>query len=73
MIQKISYTKKTIFSLEKLPLTDGIQKFIIDARTKLGVNMLDMNYFHEAIEAIEPIIDKAIRVNYEKREEEKNR
>ena len=63
----ISYTNKTIFSLEKLPLTDGVQKFIIDARTNLGINLLEMNYFHEAIEAIEPIIDIALRTNYEKR------
>jgi tetratricopeptide (TPR) repeat protein len=63
----ISYTNKTIFSLENLPLTDEVQKFIIDARTKLGLNMLEMNYVHEAIEAIEPIIDVALKTNYEKR------
>jgi len=63
----ITYTKKTIFSLEKLPLTDEIQKIIIDARARLGLNFLDMNYFHEASEAITPIIDIAIKTNYEKR------
>ncbi|MGD8521778.1 MAG: adenylate/guanylate cyclase domain-containing protein, partial [Desulfobacterales bacterium] len=63
----ISYTKKSIFSLEKLPLTDEVQKFIIDARTKLGVNLLELNYFHEAIEAIKPITEVALRANYEKR------
>ena len=63
----ISFTNKTIFSLEKLPLTDEVQKFIIDARTKLGANMLEMNYFNEAIEAIEPIIEIALGTKYEKR------
>jgi tetratricopeptide (TPR) repeat protein len=63
----ISFTNKTIFSLEKLPLTDEIQKFIIDARTKLGANMLEMNYFNEAIEAIEPIIEAALGTKYKKR------
>jgi predicted ATPase len=63
----ISYTKKSLFSLEKLPLTDEVQKFIIDARTKLGVNLLELNYFHEAIEAIKPIAEVALRANYEKR------
>jgi class 3 adenylate cyclase/tetratricopeptide (TPR) repeat protein len=67
MNDAILYTKMTIFSLEKLPTTGGVQKFLIDARTKLGLNLLDMNYFHEAIEAIEPIIDVALRTNYKKR------
>jgi len=67
MKDAILYTNKTISSLEKLPVTDDVQKFLIDARTKLGLNLLDMNYFHQAMEAIEPIIDVALRINYKKR------
>jgi class 3 adenylate cyclase/tetratricopeptide (TPR) repeat protein len=67
MNDAIFYTNKTISSLEKLPVTDDVQKFLIDARTKLGLNLLDMNYFHEAMEAIAPIIDVALRTNYKKR------
>jgi len=63
----IEYTKKIIFCLEKLPKTDEIQKRIIDARTKLGLYLLELNHFHEAIKAIEPIIDIALNTNYEKR------
>jgi len=63
----ITYTEKTIFSLEKLPLTDEIQKLIIDARARLGLNFLEMNYFHEANEAIDPIIDVTLKSNYEER------
>jgi class 3 adenylate cyclase/tetratricopeptide (TPR) repeat protein len=63
----IEYTKKIILSLEKLPQTHEVQRLIIDARTKLGLNLLELNYFHEANESIEPIIKTALKINYEKR------
>ena len=67
MNDAIFYTNKTIFSLEKLPLSDRVQKLLIDARTKLGLNLLEMNYFHEAIDAIKPIVNVALKINYKKR------
>jgi class 3 adenylate cyclase/tetratricopeptide (TPR) repeat protein len=63
----IEYTRKIILSLEKLPQTQAVQRLIIDARVKLGLNLLELNYFHEANKAIEPIIQTAIKINYEKR------
>ena len=63
----IEYTKKIILSLEKLPQTPEIQTMIIDARSKLGLNFLELNYFHKAKTAIEPIIKTALKINYEKR------
>ncbi|MFC1877473.1 AAA family ATPase [Thermodesulfobacteriota bacterium] len=63
----IEYTKKIIFCLEKLPKTDEVQKRIIDARTKLGLYLLELNHFHEANKVIEPIIDIALDTDYEKR------
>jgi predicted ATPase len=63
----IAYTKKRAISLERLPQTEDVQKQIIDARTALGLYMIQMNYHAEAQEAISPIIDLAIKHNYKRR------
>jgi tetratricopeptide (TPR) repeat protein len=63
----IAYTKKRAISLERLPQTEDVQKQIIDARTALGLYMIQMNYHAAAEEAIAPIIDLAIRLNYKRR------
>jgi len=63
----IAYTKKRITSLERLPQTEDVQKQIIDARTALGLYLVQMTHHNEAEEAIGPIIDLAIRLNYKRR------
>jgi tetratricopeptide (TPR) repeat protein len=63
----ISYVQKRIACLEKLPVTDDLQKKIIDARTALGLYILQLNHPVEAKEAIDPIIDLAIRNDYKRR------
>ena len=63
----IAHTKKRISSLEKLPMTDEGQRKIIDARTTLALYLGQLNYYFEAREAIDPIIDLAIRQCYKKR------
>jgi len=63
----IAHTKKRIISLERLPETEDVQKQIIDARTALGLYMIQMNYHAEAKEAIDPITDLAVRHNYKKK------
>jgi len=63
----IAYSKKRVTSLENLPQTNDVQKQIIDARTILGLYIAQMNHYVEAKEAIDPIIDLAIRHNYKKR------
>jgi tetratricopeptide (TPR) repeat protein len=63
----IAHAKKRVTSLEKLPQTNDMQKQIIDARTALGLYIAQMNYIIEAREAIDPIIDLAIRHNYKRR------
>jgi tetratricopeptide (TPR) repeat protein len=63
----ITYTKKRVISLERLPQTDDVQKQIIDGRTALGLYMIQMNYHTEAQEAIDPIIDLAIKHDYKRR------
>ena len=63
----IIYSKKRVTSLEKLPRSDDVQKQIIDSRTVLGLYLTQLNYHIEAKEAIDPIIDLAIKHNYKKR------
>jgi len=44
-----------------------VQKQIIDARGVLGLYLAERNYFPEAKEAIDPIIDLAIKYDYKRR------
>jgi class 3 adenylate cyclase/tetratricopeptide (TPR) repeat protein len=63
----IDHSKKRIACLEKLAMTDEGQKKIIDARTVLGLYLGQLNRYIEAKEAIDPIIDLAIRQDYKRR------
>jgi tetratricopeptide (TPR) repeat protein len=63
----IDYAKKGVSCLEKLPMTDDVQKKIIDARTSLGLYNLQMGHFVEAKEAVEPIIELALKSDYKRR------
>jgi tetratricopeptide (TPR) repeat protein len=63
----IAHVRQRIACLEKMPLTDERQKKIIDARTVLGFYLAQLNYYYEAREAIDPIIDLAIKQDYKKR------
>jgi tetratricopeptide (TPR) repeat protein len=63
----ITHAKKRITSLEKSFQTDNVQKQIIGARVVLGLYMAQMNFNIEAKEAIDPIVDLAIKHDYKKR------
>jgi class 3 adenylate cyclase/tetratricopeptide (TPR) repeat protein len=63
----IAFAKKRVTSLERLPQKDDVQKQIIDARGVLGLYLAQRNYFLEAKEAIDPIIDLAIKYDYKRR------
>ena len=63
----ITFAKKRIACLEKLPQTQEIQRKIIDARSTLGLYSLTMLYFEEAKEAITPIMKLAVELNYSRR------
>jgi len=63
----IAHAKRRVTSLERLTQTDDIQKQIIDARTILGLYIAQMNYLVKAKEAIDPIIDLAIKHDYKRR------
>jgi tetratricopeptide (TPR) repeat protein len=63
----IAHTKKRVTSLERLPQTHDVERQIIDARTTLGLYMIPMTYNVDAKNAIDPIIDLAIKHDYKKR------
>jgi class 3 adenylate cyclase/tetratricopeptide (TPR) repeat protein len=63
----IVHAKKRVASLERLLRTGEVDKQIIDAGTILGLYMAQMHYFFEAKEAIDPIIDLAVKHDYKKR------
>jgi tetratricopeptide (TPR) repeat protein len=63
----IAHTNRRVTSLERLPRTDELDKQIIDARTALGLYMTQLDYHFEAKEAIDPIIDLAIKRDYKRR------
>jgi class 3 adenylate cyclase/tetratricopeptide (TPR) repeat protein len=66
-VDALAYGEKRIACLEKLPATTDVQKKIIDARTVLGLYILQLNWPVTAKEAIDPIIDTAIRISYDRR------
>jgi len=66
-IDALSYTKKSILCLERLPKTEANQRRIIDARTAFARYCMPLNYHVEAKESVAPIADLAIGMNYRKR------
>ena len=66
-IDAIAHANRRVESLERLNRTDEIDKQIIDARTLLGLYKAQMHYFVEAKEAIDPILDLAVKHDYKKR------
>ena len=63
----IAYTEKRIACLDKLPQTEDVQRKIIDARTTLGLYHIEMNHHFKAKEAVEPIVDLALELDYKRR------
>lgn len=63
----IEYAKRSIDCLEKLPQNEAVQKRLIDARVRLSAYYLSLNYHVEAKEAVEPVIQLAVDLDYQKR------
>jgi len=63
----ISLAKRRVVCIEHLPQTEDVQLKRIDARTALAMYMEQLNHTIEAKEAIDPIIELAIKINYRKR------
>jgi len=63
----IEYQKMSISCLEKLSQTEVNQKKLIDARTTLANYHLTLSHHVEAKDAVEPVMDLALKLNYRKR------
>ncbi len=63
----IGYQQKCISCLWRLSQTEEIQKKDIDARTTLAIYYLALGHYPEAKEAVEPVMDLALKLNYRKR------
>ena len=63
----ITYARKRISCLEKLPVDDDVEKKIISARTVLGLYYTQLVFPVEAKAAVDPIVDLAIKHNYKRR------
>ena len=63
----IENQKRCINCLERLPQKEVIQKKIIDARTTLASYHLTLTHNSEAKDAVEPVMDLALKLNYRKR------
>ncbi|TET51946.1 MAG: hypothetical protein E3J53_04235 [Desulfobacteraceae bacterium] len=63
----IEHQKRGIDCLEKLSQTEETQKKIIDARTTLANYHLSLGHSSEAKDAVEPVMDLALKLNYRKR------
>ncbi|MGZ3607574.1 MAG: adenylate/guanylate cyclase domain-containing protein [Syntrophales bacterium] len=62
----IEYAKMSINCLRKLPQTEANQKILVDSTTTLAIYNLSLNYLVEAREAVQPIIDLVMKMNYKK-------
>jgi len=63
----IEYARKTIYCLERLSETDMNQKRVIDARTRLAGYYMSIDHHVDAKDAVAPIVDLALELNYQKR------
>ncbi len=63
----IEYAKKRVFCLEKMAKTDATQKKLIDARTVLAGYYTTASRLLEAKKAVDPVVDLALKLNYQKR------
>jgi tetratricopeptide (TPR) repeat protein len=66
LFRAISFAQQRITCLEKIPVTEDLQRKIIDARTRLGLYYLQWNQ-KKAKEAIDPIINVALKLDYKRR------
>lgn len=63
----VEYEKQRISCLEEMRLSEAVQMEIIDARATLGMYYTQINNFVLAREAVEPIVDTAVKLGYDRR------
>ena len=64
--EAIFHANREIVCLERLPMTDIVEKKIIDARTSLALYCTNLNHHVEAKEAVAPIVEIALDRNYQR-------
>ncbi len=57
----IAFAHRTVDYLEKLALSEDLERGIVAARTALGLYYANINDFFKAKEAIDPVIDLAVK------------
>ena len=62
----ITYAQRHVSCLEKLPQTEDVLIKIVDARTTLGMLFSVINHHIEAKEAVEPVVDLALKLGYQR-------
>jgi class 3 adenylate cyclase/tetratricopeptide (TPR) repeat protein len=67
LIGAIAYAKKRVTSLERLTRTEDVEKQIIDARAVLGLYYNQTNDFVLSKDAVEPVVDLAMKHGYKRR------
>jgi len=63
----IAYGKKRVACLERLPQEADVLDKIVDARAVLGLYYSQLQYYVEAKEAVEPVVDLALRRGNQRR------
>ncbi|MGO9571122.1 MAG: AAA family ATPase [Desulfomonilaceae bacterium] len=63
----VAYSRQRVACLDKLPRTSKVDTNLVDARTALGLYLLQMNHHVEAKQAVDPIISVAQEGNYKRR------
>jgi len=63
----ITHARKRVLCLEKLPDSGEQGKELIDARTALGMYLIQINHFAEARDAVEPVARLAKEKGYRRR------
>lgn len=63
----IVHSQSQVHALEQLPLSAVNQQRIIDARTVLANYYLSLDLYSEAKDAVAPVVDAAIDLDYQKR------
>ena len=59
--EAIVYSEKWVACLERLPQTEDVEMRVIDARTTLGLYLTQMNYHFDAKNAVDPIVELALK------------
>jgi class 3 adenylate cyclase/tetratricopeptide (TPR) repeat protein len=67
LMEAIDHARKRVTCIEKLPETPDRSRTLVDARTTLALYLSQMSYVTEAKEAVDPIVELAQQLGYERR------